>query len=494
MTAFRAVRLLRRFRPATLRMRLTLIAAVLAVVPLTAAAAGVAVATRASLLQDAQQRSTRPDLSYTVTVEGSRQVLDRGTPVPECGSTSPRPRDHRQVSFCSYLYDLSSTAPSTPGNPSVHDQLTSQGSLSLKPWTDPFTDPKPIRRATAYVQLQGYVVMVYSLESGQARLNTLIWSLIGGVPVLTLLIAGSTWWAVGRVLRPVEAIRSDFAELSAHHLDRRVPVPRSGNEVTRLAATMNATLDRLQSAVEQQRQFTADASHELRTPLACLRAELELALNDPGSADWPQVVRDAHQDTMRLQDLTEDLLLLARLDADRLGGSPDRAVDLTDLVREEAARHRTTRPLTLDVLCVPGPVTVHGHCALLARVLGNLLDNAVRHASSAITVRLAYDTDGQAVIDVLDDGPGIPPQDHERVFERFTRLDDARARDIGGQDSSGRAAGLGGTGLGLAIAHRITTAHHGTLTLTPSTHGAHFTLRLPCSAPERGEAQAASAQ
>lgn len=491
MTALGAVRLLGRFRPATLRMRLTLMAAVLAVIPLTAAAAGVAVATRATLLQDAQQRSERPELAYTVEVEGKRRVLDRGTPVPECGSTSPRPRDHRQVSFCTYLYDLGSTRPSTPGHPSVHDQLTSRGALSLEPWTDPFTDPKPIRQATAYVNLQGYVVMVYSLEAGQTRLNTLMWSLVGGVPALTLLIAGSTWWAVGRVLRPVEAIRSDFAELSAHHLDRRVPVPRSGNEVARLAATMNATLDRLQSAVERQRQFTADASHELRTPLACLRAELELALNHPESAAWPQVVSDAHQDTMRLQDLTEDLLLLARLDADRLGTSSNRAVDLTDLVREEAARHRTTRPLTFDVLCEPGPVTVQGHSALLARVLGNLLDNAVRHASSTVTVRLVRDTDGQAIIDVLDDGPGIPPQDRERVFERFTRLDDARARD---SRSTGRVDGLGGTGLGLAIAHRITAAHHGTLTLAPSTHGAHFTLRLPSRASQHGAAAATSAQ
>ncbi|MES5823313.1 HAMP domain-containing sensor histidine kinase [Streptomyces sp. RG80] len=475
MTALGALRLLGRFRPATLRMRLTLLAAVLAVVPLTAAAAGVAVATRASLLQDAQQRSTRPDLSYAVVAEGSRRVLDRGKPVPECGSTSPTPRDHRQVGFCTYLYDLSTTKPSMPGNPSVHDRLTSRGALSLTPWTDPFTGPTPIRQANAYVNLQGYVVMVYSLESAQARLNTLIWSLIGGVPALTLLISGSTWWAVGRVLRPVETIRADFAELSAHHLDRRVPVPRSGDEVARLAATMNATLERLQSAVERQRQFTADASHELRTPLACLRTELELALNAPASADWPQVVRDAHQDTMRLQDLTEDLLLLARLDAERIGARPDRGVDLTDLVREETARRRTTRDLTVDVQSVPGPVTVDGHSALLARVLGNLLDNAVRHASSTVTVRLTHDTDqGVAIIDVQDDGAGIPAQDHERVFERFTRLDNARARD--------RTGGLGGTGLGLAIAHRIATAHDGTLTVTPSPRGAHFTLRLPCRA------------
>jgi signal transduction histidine kinase len=461
----------RRLRPTTLRMRLTLLAALIAVVPLAAAGAGVALAARGSILQQARQRSAEAKPWIRVFVEGKRVVHD-DKPVPKCGSTSPGPFDGQQVSFCVYGSDLSRTRPSSSGYPVVYDSLKTQGDLSLKPWTDPTHGSTPIRVPNAYHALDGYVVLIYSTRTAQARLNIIGWSVIGGTLALTLLIAGCTWMAVGRVLRPVEAIRAEFAELSAHHLGRRVSVPRSGNEIAHLAATMNTTLDKLQSAVNRQRQFTADASHELRTPLACLRTELELALNRPDTADWPRVVHDAHQDTMRLQDLTENLLLLARLDEEHTDPKPHGTVDLTDVVREATARRSPPRNLIIDVSTEPTPVIVRGHPALLARVLGNLLDNAERHATGIITVRLTHDTaHHEAVLDVLDDGPGIPPEDHERIFERFTRLDDARARDTGG------------AGLGLAIAHRITTAHHGTLNVTPRTTGAHLTLRLPAHRP-----------
>lgn len=315
------------------------------------------------------------------------------------------------------------------------------------------------------------VAVTQSLEAEQTSLNTIVWLLIGGIAGMTLVVSGTTWFAAGRVLHPVEAIRVDFADLSAHHLDRRVPVPRTGDEIARLAITMNSTLDRLQSAVEQQRQFTADASHELRTPLACLRTELELALNHPGTADWPRVVHAAHDDTLRLQTLTTDLLLLARLDAGHADPPPSPPLDLTDLVRGETGRRTLPPHLTLTAHIHPAPIPVHGHHALLARILGNLLDNAERHAATTITVRLTYDAEHrQAVLEVLDDGPGIPPEDHQRIFERFSRLDDARTRDEGG------------AGLGLAIAERIATTHHGTLTIAPSPQGAHFLLHLPTSA------------
>jgi signal transduction histidine kinase len=235
---------------------------------------------------------------------------------------------------------------------------------------------------------------------------------------------------------------------------------------------MNSTLDRLQRAVDQQRQFTDDASHELRTPLACLRTELELAVHHPHTADWPRVVRAAHDDTLRLQTLTTDLLLLARLDAGHTDQPPGPPIDLTALVRDETSRRTPPPHLTLTVHVPPEPITVNGQQALLARVLGNLLDNAERHAAGTITVRLAYDTEHrQAVLEVLDDGLGIPPEDHQRIFERFSRLDDARTRDDGG------------AGLGLAIAARIATTHHGTLTIAPSSQGARFLLRLPTSTP-----------
>ncbi|MFI6401790.1 sensor histidine kinase [Streptomyces sp. NPDC050548] len=353
--------------------------------------------------------------------------------------------------------------------------LVSEGNLLLLPWTDPVHGPVPIRRqATIAPAYTLDLVYIRSLRREQAHLNAVVWQLAAGTLGLTLVVAGTVWLAAGRVLRPVEAIRADFAELSAHHLDRRIAVPRAGREITRLADTMNTTLDRLQNSVEQQRQFTDDASHELRTPLACLRTELELALNHPDTADWPQVVHAAHDDTLRLQALTTDLLLLARLDAPPAAPPPSPPLDLTDLVRNETGRRTPPPHLTLTLHTAPEPIPVHGHHALLTRVLGNLLDNAERHATSTITVHLTRDTQHRhAVLEVLDDGPGIPPEDHQRIFERFSRLDDARARDDGG------------AGLGLAIAQRIATTHHGTLTLAPSPQGAHFLLHLPTSAGRR---------
>ncbi|MGW7621637.1 sensor histidine kinase [Streptomyces antimycoticus] len=312
------------------------------------------------------------------------------------------------------------------------------------------------------------------LRQEQDHLRTVVWSLVGAVAFITAVASASAWYAAGRVLRPMEAIRAEFAQLSTHHLDRHVPLPRTDNEINRLGRTLNTTLDRLYAAVEQQQRFVADASHELRTPLASLRAELELALAQPATTDWPRTVRDALGDTLRLQRLTTDLLLLARLDAHTHDTRPatDEHVDLTDLVRDEIARRHPPShiALTLHLGNAPahGPVLVYGHSTLLARVLENLLDNAERHATSTITVRLTHLPDQQrAVLEVRDDGPGIPPQHHARVFERFTRLDDARAKDSGG------------AGLGLALAHYITTLHHGTLHVTDSPCGAHLTAYLP---------------
>ncbi|RAJ36786.1 signal transduction histidine kinase [Kitasatospora sp. SolWspMP-SS2h] len=274
-----------------------------------------------------------------------------------------------------------------------------------------------------------------------------------------------TWRATGRALRPVEAIRSEVAAIGDRDLDRRVPEPGGDDEVSHLAHTMNAMLDRLEAAGLRQRRFIADASHELRSPLAVLRTQLEVAHTHPDPAVRADLVAGALQDTDRLQSLATDLLLLARLDATGHDG-PEEDVDLADLVRTNA-ESRDARPhrITLDLA---DGLTTTGNPMWLGRLLTNLLDNAQRHARTAVAVRLALDpATGTAIVDVANDGSVIAPADREKVFERFTRLDDARSRDDGG------------TGLGLSIARDIATLHGGTLTVEDTTVGATFRLRLP---------------
>lgn len=287
---------------------------------------------------------------------------------------------------------------------------------------------------------------------------TLTHVLIPGVPSLLGLVALFTWLAVGRALRPVSAIRAKVADITAHGLHERVPVPDTRDEIAALARTVNATLDRLQTAVDAHRQFVADAAHELRSPMAILRTRLELA----GPQD-KRLAADALDDVARLQSLTADLLLLARLDAHE--PLRTRELDLSQLVAEEAARGRP-RPDVRVLLDLTPDLLVHGSPDQLRRLVANLVDNAVRHAATSVGVTLNGRA-GHAILDVTDDGPGIPPEHHTTVFARFTRLDHARARDTGG------------SGLGLPIARTIATAHHASLLIMPTPRGAHLRATFP---------------
>ncbi|MFL4909826.1 sensor histidine kinase [Streptomyces sp. MMS24-I2-30] len=281
---------------------------------------------------------------------------------------------------------------------------------------------------------------------------------------LVLFVAALTWLLVGRALRPVSAIRQEFTEITERDLHRRVPVAAARDEISQLAQTMNRTLDRLQQGMNRQRQFIADASHELRSPIAALRAQLELALARPSRTDWPTAVHKALGDTERLQAVASDLLLLARLDAQETHRRT--AVDLSELAAEESQRYPRTITMSSDHGGGAAPV-VTGSRVQLLRLLTNLADNARRHARTKVSITVGV-SDGSVELAVDDDGPGIPEADRERVFERFTRLDGARAR----QD--------GGTGLGLAIARDIARTHGGTLTIETSPWGgARLLLRLP---------------
>ncbi|MFD9568417.1 ATP-binding protein [Streptomyces sp. NPDC059982] len=288
---------------------------------------------------------------------------------------------------------------------------------------------------------------------------------LAALSTLMLLTVGVlTWRTTGRALRPVEAIRAEVAAISDRDLDRRVPAPRSDDEIAHLAQTMNAMLERLEAAGIRQRRFIADASHELRSPLAVLRTQLEVAHTHPDPKVRDTLVEGALQDTERLQALSADLLLLARLDA--TGQSrPGAPVDLAELVRTTVAA-RSTDPRTA-ALHTSGHVIVSGNALWLGRLLTNLLDNAQRHARHRVTVRLTADpVTGDAVLDVANDGAPIAAADREKIFERFTRLDDARSRDYGG------------TGLGLSIARDIAALHGGTITVHDTADGTTFRTRL----------------
>ncbi|MEV4042276.1 signal transduction histidine kinase [Streptomyces sp. SAI-195] len=294
------------------------------------------------------------------------------------------------------------------------------------------------------------------LSAEHGAVNTALTVMLIGFPLLLAVVAWVTWLVTRRALRPVEGIRREMAAITASEdLARRVPVPDTHDEVARLASTTNETLAALESSVERQRGFVADASHELRSPIASLRTQLEVAAAHPELLDLEGAVAD----TVRLQRLAADLLLLARLDA---GERPaDARVDLAALARE-AAEGRGGVSVRGE-----GAVQVAGSRGQLGRVLANLLDNAQRHARSAVEVSVRRDGDA-VVVAVADDGDGVPAADRERIFERFVRLDAARSRDDGG------------AGLGLAIARDVAVRHGGTLTVHDApAGGALFELRLP---------------
>ncbi len=305
------------------------------------------------------------------------------------------------------------------------------------------------------------VVVGRSLGPVTDSLQTVGSLLAFGFPLLLVVVGAATFWFVGRSLRPVEAIRSQVAGMSGRDLSRRVPVPEARDEVTRLAVTMNAMLDRFESAQRAQRQFVADASHELRSPIATLKASAEVSATHPDQTDHPLLVEGFLAETQRLERLVNDLLLLARVD--ERGLRPDRReVDLDDFLDAERARVRASG---LDVQTRISAVRALGDPHQLAQAVRNLVDNAMTHA--ATTVTLALRRDGPiAIIEIGDDGPGIMEADRERIFDRFVRLDESRER------------GRGGTGLGLAIVREIVAAHGGAVSVVATTTGVGATFRI----------------
>jgi signal transduction histidine kinase len=321
-------------------------------------------------------------------------------------------------------------------------------------------------------EVKGRDLVVYAaqpLDGVHRAVETVFHLALLGIPLLVLITGVVTYLAAGRALRPVEAIR---ARVAATHgdLSVRVPVPPAHDEVGRLAETMNAMLARLQAGQAAQRRFVADASHELRSPLATIATGLELLSRGNAGPDAVDALRG---ETARLGRLVDALLLLAR--ADERGLAPRREdVDLDEVAQAERRRPSGGVAPRIEA----EPVRVVGDRGQLGQVVRNLVDNACRHARSQVVVTVRREG-RNAMLEVADDGPGVPVDQRARVFARFVRLDDARARADGG------------AGLGLAIVAEVVAAHGGTVDVVDGPlGGALFRVRLPLPAEEADDARA----
>jgi signal transduction histidine kinase len=336
----------------------------------------------------------------------------------------------------------------------------------------PAVDEDAFRLLSTYVETDTGRMLLHvgaSFDDVTESVGILAASLGVAIPAVAFLLGWTVWWLVGRTLEPVERIRSEVATIGATGLERRVPQPQGSDEIARLAGTMNEMLDRLQRSVEQQQTFIADASHELRNPLTRMRTTLEVEIARLGPGEERDALTSSLEDVIALQALVEDLLHLARSDAGDLVVDWQ-TVDLDEVIRRAAAP-LSGRPITIDIQEVQA-IQVPGDGPMLARAVENLLSNACRHARDQVSVSLSQEGE-QAVLAIEDDGPGIPAEKRDDVFERFARLDESRSRDHGG------------TGLGLAITRDIVERHDGTITLTAGVGGgARFEIRL-----RAGEAQ-----
>ncbi|GAA3836183.1 ATP-binding protein [Nocardioides panacisoli] len=318
--------------------------------------------------------------------------------------------------------------------------------------------PSPKGNVTVYVGDS-----LESVSEASAALRRSLWI---GVPLVVLALGVVIWLLLGRALGRLDRIRAEVDRISEGNLAARVAGDGVDDEVGRLAATMNAMLDRVEHAVQRQRELVADVSHDLQSPLAAQRLSLELALAQPGVVDTDRLRADVLGATADMERLVRDLLVLASLDAGAT--SEPVLLDLDALVLEEATRSRVGTSAQVDTSQVSA-APAYADPDDVRRIVRNLLDNATAHATSRVVLTVDLDGD-RARLDVVDDGPGVPPEHRDLVFERFHRVDAARSQG-------------GGSGLGLAIARGLAERAGGSVELLSSPGGAHLRLLLPSRRP-----------
>jgi heavy metal sensor kinase len=308
-----------------------------------------------------------------------------------------------------------------------------------------------------------------AVDRSVSRLRTL---LVIGWPVAILIAAASGWWLATRALRPISRMTDEADGMAVDRLSDRLPVPATGDEVARLAETLNRMLGRVEAGVQEQHRLVGDASHELRSPLAAIRAEIEVSLRgDELGSEARAVLLSTLEEVERLSAIVDGLLILASADQ----GALDlhlAPVDLARVTGETVARLRALAAThEVEFVLSLEPAAARGDARWLAQAAGNLLDNAVKFGPSGGTVIVTTAVRRhECLLRVLDEGPGIPAEDRERIFDRFYRRDRARTR------------GLGGTGIGLSIVREIALAHRGRVWVEEAPGGGSaFTLAIPAA-------------
>lgn len=315
------------------------------------------------------------------------------------------------------------------------------------------------------------------MDEVQTELRKWLLLLAAGLPLVVLLAVAGGSVLVKRALTPVDRIAASAERISSRNLGERLPVAQTGDELERLSIALNHMIKRLEEALEHSRRFMADASHELRTPLTALRGELESLLPAPQlSAEWRERLGSALEEVDRLSGIVEGLFAISRLDAGEAAAEwvP---FDLAQLAAGTADQMALlAEDKKIRVTCTGnGGVWVEGDRARMKQVVVNLLDNAIKYTPEGGDVTLKWEAaDNKAVLEVADNGIGIPPEALSRVFDRFFRVDKARSRE------------LGGAGLGLSIVKSICTAHHGRVeAISKPGQGSRFRIELPLVAAPR---------
>jgi heavy metal sensor kinase len=289
-------------------------------------------------------------------------------------------------------------------------------------------------------------------------------------PAALLATAAGGWWLARRALAPVQRLTTQAQDIGMQRLDERLAVPPTRDELARLATTLNTMLARIEHGVDEQQRLIADASHELRSPLAAMRTELDVSLRaDALPPTARAVLESTREEVVRLSRMVDDLLTLAGADE----GGLDAALETVDVTDVAAAVIGALEPLarsrSIGLRLEGAPAMGRADGRLLRQALGNLVDNAIKYSPPGATVLVRTAANGHETwVRVDDEGPGVPPELRERVFDRFFRLDPSRTR------------ATGGSGLGLAIAREIAWAHDGRVWVEPRAGGGStFCLTVP---------------